>query len=95
MLSLIRFVLRFVARVLFRVQVRGGLDHLNADRLLIVANHESLLDGLFLGLFLPVDPVFVVHTGVVTDHPSDRGWPAGGDLSRGPDHRHRQPDEGL
>ena len=62
--NVIRVVLQALARVLFRIEVRGGFDALTARRLLIVANHESFLDGLLLGLFLPVDPVFVVHTGV-------------------------------
>jgi acyl-[acyl-carrier-protein]-phospholipid O-acyltransferase/long-chain-fatty-acid--[acyl-carrier-protein] ligase len=38
---------------------------LTAQRVLVIANHESLLDGVLLGLFLPINPVFVVHTGVV------------------------------
>lgn len=57
--------LRFVFQVLFRVKAPGNEAQLiAAGRLLIVANHESLIDGLLLGLFLPINPVFVVHTGV-------------------------------
>jgi acyl-[acyl-carrier-protein]-phospholipid O-acyltransferase / long-chain-fatty-acid--[acyl-carrier-protein] ligase len=68
MRTLLIVLLRSLARLLFRVRVRGDLGALKADRLLVVANHESFLDGLLLGLFLPIDPVFVVHTGVV-GHP--------------------------
>lgn len=64
MRSLIKALLRILSSLLFRVQVKGRPPG-NIDRLLIVANHESFLDGLLLGLFLPLDPVFVVHTGVV------------------------------
>jgi len=54
-----------LAKLLFRVRIRGNSDGFDAQRLLVVANHESFLDGLLLGLFLPIDPVFVVHTAVV------------------------------
>ncbi len=62
--ALIKPVLRAVTRVLFRVKVSGHMPP-QQQRLLVIANHESFLDGLLLGLFLPIDPVFVVHTGVV------------------------------
>lgn len=55
-------MLRVICRVLFRIEVRGNV-HVEADRLLIIANHESFLDGLLLGITLPCSPVFVVHTG--------------------------------
>ena len=61
--DLIKRLLRFVARLLFRVNIRGEMPA-PQQRLLVIANHESFLDGLLLGLFLPLDPVFVVHTGV-------------------------------
>lgn len=67
MRNLIRFMLRVVARVFYRVNLKSNPEHFQAERLLIVANHESFLDGLLLGLFLPVNPVFVVHTGVAND----------------------------
>jgi acyl-[acyl-carrier-protein]-phospholipid O-acyltransferase/long-chain-fatty-acid--[acyl-carrier-protein] ligase len=60
-----RLVMRSVCGVLFRVRIDGGMDGVDQSRLLIIANHESFLDGLLLGLFLPVDPVFVIHTGIV------------------------------
>ncbi|SIR25983.1 acyl-[acyl-carrier-protein]-phospholipid O-acyltransferase / long-chain-fatty-acid--[acyl-carrier-protein] ligase [Aromatoleum tolulyticum] len=61
--SLLKPLLRALARLLFRVRVSGAAPS-DAARLLVIANHESFLDGLLLGLFLPLDPVFVVHTGV-------------------------------
>lgn len=61
--TLIKSLLRSIARVLFRVRLEGRMPA-PTDRLLVIANHESLLDGLLLGLFLPLDPVFVVHTTV-------------------------------
>jgi acyl-[acyl-carrier-protein]-phospholipid O-acyltransferase/long-chain-fatty-acid--[acyl-carrier-protein] ligase len=60
---LLRFWLRLVLRLWFRVEVRGAMaPH---DRLLIVSNHQSLLDGILLGAFLPVIPVPVLHTTIV------------------------------
>ena len=56
---------RAALRVLFRVHVTGLEDQFANDRTLIVANHESLLDGLLLAAFLPVDATFVVHTEVL------------------------------
>lgn len=55
---------RLVLQILFRVEIRGEWPQKLPQRLLIVANHESLLDGMLLALFLPVKPVFVVHTWV-------------------------------
>jgi acyl-[acyl-carrier-protein]-phospholipid O-acyltransferase/long-chain-fatty-acid--[acyl-carrier-protein] ligase len=64
MRRLLQGLLRAVFGVLFRVRIQGDRNAFDAPRLLIVANHESFLDGLILGLYLPVDPVFVVHTGI-------------------------------
>ncbi len=58
-------LLRFISKILFRVQVRG-LENVPAKNgLLIVANHESFLDGLLLGLFIPKQATFIVHTTVL------------------------------
>lgn len=60
-------LLRSVCQVIFRVKVHG-LEHVpDQNRLLIVANHESFLDGVLLGLFLPKRATFVVHTGVLNN----------------------------
>lgn len=67
MKMLLKPALRLILLVLFRVEIRGQWPKSLPDRLLIVANHESFLDGMLLALFLPISPVFVVHTWV-TQH---------------------------
>lgn len=58
-------LLRLLSKLLFRVEVRGQTNIPNAAKLLVIANHESFLDGLLLGLFLPFRATFVVHTTVL------------------------------
>lgn len=57
---LLKGLLRLVFRLLYRVRVHGDPD-VRAERLLIAANHESFLDELLLGLFLPQRPVIVIY----------------------------------
>lgn len=67
---MIASLLKLICRVIFRVDVAGiaNIPKPNANgqnKLLIIANHESFLDGLLLGLFLPIPATFVVHTSVL------------------------------
>jgi len=64
---LIRFF-RFVLGWLYRIRVEGDASQLRDGRVLIVANHDSMLDGVLLGLFLPV-PVTVAVAGDGLRHP--------------------------
>ncbi|HQT29637.1 MAG TPA: bifunctional acyl-ACP--phospholipid O-acyltransferase/long-chain-fatty-acid--ACP ligase [Thiobacillus sp.] len=65
MRKVLKLLLKTVFSLLFRVRISGTLPRRQpGQRLLIVANHESFLDGMLLGLFLPLDPVFVVNTGI-------------------------------
>ncbi|HEY0338834.1 MAG TPA: 1-acyl-sn-glycerol-3-phosphate acyltransferase, partial [Burkholderiales bacterium] len=45
--------MRWLLRILLRVRVEGDLAALQSGRRLVVANHDSLLDGVLLALFLP------------------------------------------
>jgi len=68
----IRTLLRWLLRALFRVRVRGDFSALEGGgRRLIVANHDSLFDGALLGLFLPGEPTVVV-TPQALRHPLAR-----------------------
>ncbi|MFT4582271.1 MAG: acyl-[acyl-carrier-protein]-phospholipid O-acyltransferase [Gammaproteobacteria bacterium] len=60
-LRLIRACARVATKCLFRVQILG-IEHAKTagGRTLIVANHISRLDGLFLFLFLPEVPTFAI-----------------------------------
>src|SRR6266436_9588919 len=62
----VRFLFRVLLRPLFRVELSGDAREFANERTLIVANHESFLDGVLLGGFLPVGATFVVHSQVVS-----------------------------
>lgn len=57
-------LLRFIVGILFKVNVTN-MAHFKGERKLIIANHQSFLDGFLIALFLPVTPTFVVHTTVL------------------------------
>jgi acyl-[acyl-carrier-protein]-phospholipid O-acyltransferase/long-chain-fatty-acid--[acyl-carrier-protein] ligase len=59
---MVRFLVRCLLRLCFRVRVRGAIAA--HEKLLIVSNHQSLLDGILLGAFLPVQPVWVLHSTI-------------------------------
>ncbi|MEM7465938.1 MAG: AMP-binding protein [Pseudomonadota bacterium] len=62
---LIRFFARALVRILYRVEVVDEHHYFEAgDRVLVVANHVSLLDGVLLYLFLPEPPTFAIDPGM-------------------------------
>ncbi len=65
--EVVRALFRAVLTVLFRVEVKG-LEHYKAagERVVIVANHQSFLDGCLIGAFLPDAPTFAVNTEITS-----------------------------
>ncbi|MBI5165818.1 MAG: MFS transporter, partial [Magnetospirillum sp.] len=61
----LKILLSRLLRLAFRVDVKG-LENIAAtgERVLIVANHVSLLDAVLLAVFLPGRPTFAVNTQV-------------------------------
>jgi acyl-[acyl-carrier-protein]-phospholipid O-acyltransferase/long-chain-fatty-acid--[acyl-carrier-protein] ligase len=61
----LKTVVRAVLSLVYGVEVKGGENmKLVGERCVVVANHQSFLDGLVLAAFLPGDPVFAVDTGI-------------------------------
>lgn len=64
----VKGVLRSVVKFLFKVETKD-LEKITtnlqkSDKNMFVCNHHSFMDGVILGLFLPCEPVFLVHTTV-------------------------------
>jgi acyl-[acyl-carrier-protein]-phospholipid O-acyltransferase/long-chain-fatty-acid--[acyl-carrier-protein] ligase len=57
-----RALIRLLLKLFFRVRVRGHMEP--HAKLLVVSNHQSFLDGIVLGAFLPVTPVWLIHTAM-------------------------------
>ncbi|MDQ1298021.1 MAG: acyl-[acyl-carrier-protein]-phospholipid O-acyltransferase, partial [Campylobacterota bacterium] len=60
---MLKSVLKILLQFLFRIKVVGEYKDQNGHTI-IIANHQSFLDGLILGVMLPVSPVFVVNTQI-------------------------------
>ena len=61
--NLVMWCLKIILKVIYRVDVKG-MAHLQhtGDRVLIVANHTSLLDAVLLSVFLPGDISYAIHS---------------------------------
>ena len=67
MIRLVKFLLRQLLRLLYKVEVTGMENYQKAgDRVLIIANHTSLLDGVLLYAWLPETPTFAINTQIAT-----------------------------
>jgi len=61
-MRLLMFFAKLVIGFVYKVKVTGK-EHFDSleDRVLIVANHTSFLDGILLALFLPTEVSFAIH----------------------------------
>ena len=65
MIRLWKLCFRILLRLFYRVEVSGLENYEKAgDRVLIVANHTSLLDGILLYAWLPETPTFAINTSI-------------------------------
>ncbi len=63
--NLLKVSVRTLFKLLFRIEVHGLENYAaTGERVLIVCNHVSLLDGMLLYLFLPDRPTFAINTFV-------------------------------
>jgi acyl-[acyl-carrier-protein]-phospholipid O-acyltransferase/long-chain-fatty-acid--[acyl-carrier-protein] ligase len=67
MIKILKLLVRCLLRLLYGVTVNGMENyHQAGNRVLIVANHASLLDGILLYAWLPETPTFAINTGVAS-----------------------------
>lgn len=60
--EIVAFVARCLLRLFYGAKVHGTLP--KADRMLIISNHQSFIDGVILGAFLPISPTYLVHSTI-------------------------------
>jgi acyl-[acyl-carrier-protein]-phospholipid O-acyltransferase/long-chain-fatty-acid--[acyl-carrier-protein] ligase len=60
--EIVAFIARTLLRLFYRAEVKGTLPR--SGRMLIVANHQSFLDGVIIGAFLPVTPTYMIHSTI-------------------------------
>lgn len=61
--ELVAFIARTLLRIVYRAEIYGSLP-VEARGMLIISNHQSFLDGVLLGAFLPISPTYMVHSTV-------------------------------
>lgn len=62
--EIVALTARLLLRLLFRAKVVGTLQ--KSDRMLIISNHQSFLDGVIIGAFLDLSPTYLIHTTIAS-----------------------------
>ena len=60
--EIVAFTARLLLRLFYRLEVKGTLP--NTEKMLIVSNHQSFIDGVILGAFLPLSPTYLIHSSI-------------------------------
>ena len=60
--EIVAFVARVLLRLLYRAKVVGTFS--KSDRMLIICNHQSFIDGVVIGAFLPISPTYLIHSSM-------------------------------
>lgn len=60
--EIVAFTARMLLRLFFRAKLVGKLP--KADRMLIISNHQSFVDGVVIGAFLPISPTYLIHSTI-------------------------------
>lgn len=58
---MIKFLYRLLVRCLFRLHIHGEPPRTAPERLLVISNHQSFLDGILIASHLDIDVTWVVH----------------------------------
>lgn len=61
---MIKIIVRVILGLLYKIKVKGDFKIQEGEPTLIIANHQSFLDGLLVGAMLPIDPVFIINTAM-------------------------------
>jgi acyl-[acyl-carrier-protein]-phospholipid O-acyltransferase/long-chain-fatty-acid--[acyl-carrier-protein] ligase len=60
--EIVALTARFLLRLFYRAKVVGTLP--KCDRMLIISNHQSFLDGVIIGAFLDLSPTYLIHSTI-------------------------------
>lgn len=61
---MIKLIARWLLRRVFRLEVYGEAPRVAPERLLVVPNHQSFLDGMLIQSFLPIRVTWVIHAQI-------------------------------
>ncbi len=61
---MMQFLARLLLRLIFRLEVHGRPLTEKPERLLVIANHQSFIDGVLIQAFLPIEVTWVVHAQI-------------------------------
>jgi acyl-[acyl-carrier-protein]-phospholipid O-acyltransferase/long-chain-fatty-acid--[acyl-carrier-protein] ligase len=61
---MIKLLVRFLFRLILRLEVVGDAPRVKPEKMLVVPNHQSFLDGALVQVFLPIKVTWVVHAQI-------------------------------
>jgi acyl-[acyl-carrier-protein]-phospholipid O-acyltransferase/long-chain-fatty-acid--[acyl-carrier-protein] ligase len=61
---MLRFIFKILLRIFSRYEVSGPIPQTPPEKLLIICNHQSFLDPVYIGVHCPFDIWWITHTAI-------------------------------